>query len=504
MVIRCPSGRMRQDTLLSSGRLASPPLPSPPLPLPFPPARDLLNISSMEQTPADARAAPSASGPTDMATETPPSPKRPRDPSSDNKVSQRATTFEPVLPENQIRTTEYLSPVHSTQHLPMHARALHVPPPLWVGGSSLPKVGEAGESERFPRTPEGGAARLGVADSARENATDGGGDASWNEFHGKANSRGTQHDGQATSCIARGGKAAFVDGVEHVNAPSLAPHVYFLVWNRITARERERDGVEDDERETKPVGARGGPSTPPSGRDDAVLQPKSRQGDLDQPRGRRRGGTGLDAADLIAEFNPPTTPKVKKKATSCSPHSPPVGQAVDKRPQNRRTPRHATVFASRRVSVGSRDGAPPGPALRAICEMASHRSPFASQGEPVVRAATTAGEDSGSARPSRVADGGDIFGAAEGNGVAVGSAWATHSNSIVEDMRAHLDRRRLRENADLITSRRGLFGSVVATVNAILRSRYLQNVRRSLLLAVSMWSWYVFNTKTYVKPEYED
>eukprot|EP00962_Isochrysis_galbana_P015446 scaffold4429_cov90-Isochrysis_galbana.AAC.1 len=33
---------------------------------------------SMEQTqtPADARAAPSASGPTDMATETPPSPKR--------------------------------------------------------------------------------------------------------------------------------------------------------------------------------------------------------------------------------------------------------------------------------------------------------------------------------------------------------------------------------------------------------------------------------------------
>eukprot|EP00962_Isochrysis_galbana_P051982 scaffold23376_cov124-Isochrysis_galbana.AAC.1 len=49
------------------------------------------------QTPADARAAPSASGPTDMATETPPppSPKRPRDPSSDNKVNQRATSFDP-------------------------------------------------------------------------------------------------------------------------------------------------------------------------------------------------------------------------------------------------------------------------------------------------------------------------------------------------------------------------------------------------------------------------
>eukprot|EP00962_Isochrysis_galbana_P000210 scaffold52_cov109-Isochrysis_galbana.AAC.7 len=39
--IRYASGRMRQDTLLSSGGLASPPFP--PLPLPFPPARDLLS-----------------------------------------------------------------------------------------------------------------------------------------------------------------------------------------------------------------------------------------------------------------------------------------------------------------------------------------------------------------------------------------------------------------------------------------------------------------------------
>eukprot|EP00962_Isochrysis_galbana_P029686 scaffold9537_cov140-Isochrysis_galbana.AAC.3 len=43
----------------------------------------------MEQSPADARAAPSASGPTDMATETPPSPKRPRGPSSGNKARLR-------------------------------------------------------------------------------------------------------------------------------------------------------------------------------------------------------------------------------------------------------------------------------------------------------------------------------------------------------------------------------------------------------------------------------
>eukprot|EP00962_Isochrysis_galbana_P040155 scaffold14521_cov121-Isochrysis_galbana.AAC.3 len=63
----------------------------------------------MEQLPADARAAPSASGPTDMATETPPSPKRPRDPTSDNKVSQGAITSDPVWPERQIVTTENLS-----------------------------------------------------------------------------------------------------------------------------------------------------------------------------------------------------------------------------------------------------------------------------------------------------------------------------------------------------------------------------------------------------------
>eukprot|EP00962_Isochrysis_galbana_P032642 scaffold10768_cov166-Isochrysis_galbana.AAC.2 len=73
----------------------------------------------MEQSPADARAAPSASGPTDMATETPPSPKRPRDPSSDNKVSKRATSFDPVWPERQIVTTGNLptAPASACQSL---------------------------------------------------------------------------------------------------------------------------------------------------------------------------------------------------------------------------------------------------------------------------------------------------------------------------------------------------------------------------------------------------
>eukprot|EP00962_Isochrysis_galbana_P050229 scaffold21669_cov140-Isochrysis_galbana.AAC.2 len=73
----------------------------------------------MEQSPADARAAPSASAPTDMATETPPSPKRPRDPSSDNKVSQSATTFDPVWPERQSETTRNLptAPASACQSL---------------------------------------------------------------------------------------------------------------------------------------------------------------------------------------------------------------------------------------------------------------------------------------------------------------------------------------------------------------------------------------------------
>eukprot|EP00962_Isochrysis_galbana_P044045 scaffold16955_cov90-Isochrysis_galbana.AAC.1 len=47
----------------------------------------------MEQTPADARAAPSASAPNDIDMGIPSSPKRPRDPAQGNMVSQsqRAT-----------------------------------------------------------------------------------------------------------------------------------------------------------------------------------------------------------------------------------------------------------------------------------------------------------------------------------------------------------------------------------------------------------------------------
>ena len=60
----------------------------------------------MEQTPADARAAPSASVPNDVDMGIASSPKRPRDPAQDNKVSPRATQFDPAMLESQF--TKYL------------------------------------------------------------------------------------------------------------------------------------------------------------------------------------------------------------------------------------------------------------------------------------------------------------------------------------------------------------------------------------------------------------
>eukprot|EP00962_Isochrysis_galbana_P031287 scaffold10191_cov108-Isochrysis_galbana.AAC.17 len=62
----------------------------------------------MEQTPADARAAPSASAPNDIVMDIHSSPKRPRDPAQDNKVSQRATHSASAKLEIQIVTSEYL------------------------------------------------------------------------------------------------------------------------------------------------------------------------------------------------------------------------------------------------------------------------------------------------------------------------------------------------------------------------------------------------------------
>eukprot|EP00962_Isochrysis_galbana_P038135 scaffold13491_cov113-Isochrysis_galbana.AAC.2 len=63
----------------------------------------------MEQLlPADARAAPSASAPNDTVMDIASSPKRPRDPAQDNRVSQRATPFDPAMLEIQVCTTKCL------------------------------------------------------------------------------------------------------------------------------------------------------------------------------------------------------------------------------------------------------------------------------------------------------------------------------------------------------------------------------------------------------------
>eukprot|EP00962_Isochrysis_galbana_P051251 scaffold22626_cov108-Isochrysis_galbana.AAC.2 len=59
----------------------------------------------MEQLPADARATPSASAPNDIVMDIASSPKRPRDPAQDNKVSQRATHFDPAMLEIQRPST---------------------------------------------------------------------------------------------------------------------------------------------------------------------------------------------------------------------------------------------------------------------------------------------------------------------------------------------------------------------------------------------------------------
>eukprot|EP00962_Isochrysis_galbana_P032238 scaffold10563_cov113-Isochrysis_galbana.AAC.2 len=64
---------------------------------------------SMEQTPADARAAPSASAPNDTVMDIHASPKRPREQAQSNMVSQRATTIAPLWPESQSETTVMLS-----------------------------------------------------------------------------------------------------------------------------------------------------------------------------------------------------------------------------------------------------------------------------------------------------------------------------------------------------------------------------------------------------------
>eukprot|EP00962_Isochrysis_galbana_P013503 scaffold3824_cov108-Isochrysis_galbana.AAC.4 len=78
----------------------------------------------MEQLPADARAAPSASAPNDTVMDIASSPTRPRDPAQDNRVSQRATPFDPAMLEIQVCTTKCLlrlrEPFRACQSLAHH------------------------------------------------------------------------------------------------------------------------------------------------------------------------------------------------------------------------------------------------------------------------------------------------------------------------------------------------------------------------------------------------
>eukprot|EP00962_Isochrysis_galbana_P033024 scaffold10977_cov178-Isochrysis_galbana.AAC.1 len=76
----------------------------------------------MEHPPADARAAPSASAPNDTVMDIASSPKRPRDPAQDNRVSQRATPFDPAMLEIHVCTTECLlrEPARACQSLAHH------------------------------------------------------------------------------------------------------------------------------------------------------------------------------------------------------------------------------------------------------------------------------------------------------------------------------------------------------------------------------------------------
>eukprot|EP00962_Isochrysis_galbana_P054024 scaffold25535_cov143-Isochrysis_galbana.AAC.1 len=76
----------------------------------------------MEQLPADARAAPSASEPNDTVMDIHESPKRPREGSQGNMVSQRATSIASAMPESQSVTTVLLprAPARASQSLAHH------------------------------------------------------------------------------------------------------------------------------------------------------------------------------------------------------------------------------------------------------------------------------------------------------------------------------------------------------------------------------------------------
>eukprot|EP00316_Scyphosphaera_apsteinii_P025302 CAMPEP_0119301014 /NCGR_PEP_ID=MMETSP1333-20130426/2880_1 /TAXON_ID=418940 /ORGANISM="Scyphosphaera apsteinii, Strain RCC1455" /LENGTH=147 /DNA_ID=CAMNT_0007302979 /DNA_START=32 /DNA_END=475 /DNA_ORIENTATION=+ len=114
----------------------------------------------------------------------------------------------------------------------------------------------------------------------------------------------------------------------------------------------------------------------------------------------------------------------------------------------------------------------------------------------------------GSRRAGRSSE--NIFSESESSGVdelttkTVDAELQAVSHDILVDMRAHLDRRRLRSDADLIGSNKGVLKRVMCSIGAVLRSRYLRNSRRSVLLLIAAWLWYTTNTKLYTPPEFDD
>merc|ERR1712224_977475 len=72
------------------------------------------------------------------------------------------------------------------------------------------------------------------------------------------------------------------------------------------------------------------------------------------------------------------------------------------------------------------------------------------------------------------------------------------SADIIADMRAHL-----KAEADKSSKSKGLFGAAANALN-FFHTDYWINVRRSMSMFFLAWFWYVFNTKTYIPPEYED
>ena len=84
------------------------------------------------------------------------------------------------------------------------------------------------------------------------------------------------------------------------------------------------------------------------------------------------------------------------------------------------------------------------------------------------------------------------------------SEWQAASAGILRDMRAHLERRKTNEDADLIRSNRGPVLQAILGLRDFLRSKALGNVFRSLGLFMGAWIWYVINTNTYMPPDYDD